>query len=125
MLQVMAEMDPGGALELELPTGETVVYLPADALAEKGSLSLLPWEAELFPEAGEQGWSRPRVMSLEFCAEEGRLVDVCCLISQKEWSGYLEDAGRFGWSTTMTRGQGGPPGGRRTSPVPFAVCIGR
>ncbi len=105
LFQVTAEAVPGVGFQLSLANGEATVYVPGSALTQEGSLALLPREPDLFPEAGiEPGWSRPRVISLEFYTGAGalvphpqlaNLVDVCFRVGPDDWTGYLRDQGAY------------------------------
>ena len=104
LLQVNAVVCPNYEATLNDPNGDYSVIVPADAISSPGYISLTPREPELFPEAGETGWSRPMTANVELFDQNGNLtsnvsftnpIDVCFTLDKSMWERYLHFPGGY------------------------------
>ena len=97
LIQVTAEAVINQSLEIGLPNGIAVVYIPANAISETGWFALSSKGTDLFPEAGQKGWSRPVIVHLELFDPNNILikeptflksVEICFPLGVNEWKQY-------------------------------------
>lgn len=78
----------------EFVPGDVMVFIPADSLEAEGTISIINREADMFPEAGQAGWTRPQIVNVEFRGEDGQPVsgvrfqkplEICFGIEADEW----------------------------------------
>ena len=83
---------------LAVGANNVTLYVPRAAIRLTGSIIIFPREPNLFPNAGEPGWSRPLVVNVEYRDENGVPysdatfsipVDICFKITRARWSDYL------------------------------------
>ena len=84
---------------MEFIPGDTMVYVPANSVGVQGMISIINLEPDLFPDAGEPGWSRPMIVNVEYCSSEGepysqmdfrQSIEICFSLTEAEWSDYTD-----------------------------------
>jgi hypothetical protein len=89
---VMISMKTGQITEF-VP-GDVMVFIPAGSAQVEGTISIINREADMFPEAGEPGWTRPQIVNVEFQDKNGQPVagtrfinhlEICFGFKGEEW----------------------------------------
>jgi len=94
MMQSTVEVIPDKASAVSIMNGKVEVKIPEEAVDSQGFINLVLREPDLFPEAGEPGWSRPYIVNVEFLDSEGNQapspplmspVEICFELDDEEW----------------------------------------
>lgn len=80
-----------------LSLGDMTLYVPTGATNLAGFISINPGQPNLFPAAGEPGWTRPVIVSVEYRDNEGtlasgisflKLVQICFKLNDAQWQDF-------------------------------------
>ena len=72
--QITAELNPGQEVIADIPAAGVTVFIPGEAITFKGSLSVIPQEANLFSSPGDI-WSRPNIINVSIFNISGAEID--------------------------------------------------
>lgn len=91
LTQLTSEVVTSDEAEFSLASGDVTVRIPA------WYLKIVLRDPNLFPEAGEPGWQRPKIVNVEaFNADDTRIadmffnepIDICFKLTTEQWEHY-------------------------------------
>jgi hypothetical protein len=103
MAQATGEVSLEYGVMMSMMTGETIRFMPGDVLLfvparatdVEGAISIISREPDLFPDAGEAGWSRPQIVNVEYLDPNGipypkisfvRPLEICFAMTEEDWA---------------------------------------
>ena len=104
LIQVTAEVVINQSMEIGLPNGRVVVYIPANAISKAGWFALSSKDPDLFPESSQKVWSRPVIANLELFDQNSRIIqkptfleplEICFSLEVKDWEEYQVKSGDY------------------------------
>ena len=97
VVQATQAYTPGQAMTI---TAQNVtVYVPQDSINVAGTILVNSRQPNLFPAAGQETWSRPQIVNVEFLNSEGapvsgisfsRPIQVCFTLTPEQWGDFTE-----------------------------------
>lgn len=107
LVQSTAEVSLDHAILVSMKTGQIIEFIPGDvtvlvpagATKIRGSISIINREPDMFPDAGEPGWTRPMIVNVEYLDEQGQPVEgiqfnkplkTCFGMTDDEWQTYAK-----------------------------------
>ena len=85
---------------IEIRPGDVLVKVPFEATSVEGFVSIIQRESDMFPDAGEPGWNRPKIVNVEFLDSIGQQIrefefdkpiEICFVLDNVIWQEFIHN----------------------------------